>query len=453
MEVELRLGDCLDVMAEMPENSVDSVICDPPYGLSFMGKDWDDLGRKRALRGATSGLPSGPGTGRGTNPVAGRPAYDLSPSAQMAMQEWHYRWACEALRVAKSGAMLMAFGGTRTFHRLACAIEDAGWILRDTLMWVYAQGFPKSHDISKAIDKAAGAEREIVGEKRAGIHRNGRTDAEGGIFIGGPPEDLKRVNITAPATPAARAWNGWGTALKPAWEPIILAMKPLDGTFAQNAQKWGVAGLNIDGCRVPTDGRPKREVHALRGDIEYHPSSLAGRVDGSLGSSKAVGTTTVGRWPANLVHDGSDEVVGLFPDSACCQPHRLKSAPDAKYDGWGKSIHKRDRMVGYSGIGSAARFFYCAKASRRERTCGGTVECNHPTIKPLALMEYLCKLTRTPTGGVVLDPFMGSGTTGLACINMGRDFVGIEIDEDYFAIAEARIRHAQEQPAQLEMPV
>jgi hypothetical protein len=258
MDWQVITGDCLEVMPTLAADSVDTIITDPPYGLSFMGKDWDH------------GIP-GP------------------------------RFWVEALRVAKPGAMLLAFGGSRTFHRLAVAIEDAGWEIRDTIMYLYGSGFPKSHDISKAIDKAAGVEREVVGESTfAKLRKSSRRVADGGSPEGG--HDLHfggDAIITAPATPAAQEWSGYGTALKPAHEPIIVAMKPLDGTFAENAQRWGVAGMWIDGGRVGT------------GDDKE-----AGGCHGSIFGNSGKGTPvnySQGRWPANVIHDGSDEVLAGFP--------------------------------------------------------------------------------------------------------------------------------------------
>ena len=351
MSVKIHNGNCLDVMPTMEANSIDTIITDPPYGLKFMGKDWD------------FGVPG-------------------------------KRFWVEALRVAKPGAMLLAFGGTRTHHRLICAIEDAGWIIRDVIMWVYGSGFPKSHNISKAIDKASGAEREVTG-KRMSAYASHSVESGAGFR---PGEECKiEVPLTgSPATLAGQLWDGWGTALKPAYEPIIIAMKPLDGTFANNALKWGVAGLWIDGGRLP----PSRA----------YPQ---------------------GRFPANFIHDGSDEVTRL--------------------------------------LGHAAHFFYCAKASKRERNAGlegaeghkqgnrpnspdptgkfpdhdhrKTGGNNHPTVKPIALMRYLCRLSRMPTGGAVLDPFMGSGSTGCAAVPEGRDFIGIELDTHDCNIAQQRIAY------------
>ena len=257
-------GDCREVMQTLHPESVDSIVSDPPYGLSFMGKGWDH----------------------------GVPGVEF--------------WA-EVLRVAKPGAHLLAFGGTRTYHRLACAIEDAGWEIRDCVMWVYGSGFPKSHDVSKAIDKAAGAEREVVGVKENSFGRKpGGGDGWGEAIEGGKASDHV-FNITAPATDAARQWSGWGTALKPAWEPIIVARKPLCGTVAENVLTHGTGGINVDGCRVEAAGVPVFGTSGGRKFEQTHTQPDR--------RTKQIGTSDAGRWPANLIHDGSDEVVGLFPQS------------------------------------------------------------------------------------------------------------------------------------------
>ena len=375
-------GDCLEVMATLDAASVDAIVSDPPYGLSFMGKGWDH------------GVPGA--------------------------EFW-----TEALRVAKPGAHLLAFGGTRTYHRLACAIEDAGWEIRDCVMWVYGSGFPKSHDVSKAIDKAAGAEPIKTGKfKRASIQRNGTDETWDAGAFASHPEDTKQVEITEPATEAARQWSGWGTALKPAWEPIIVARKPLVGTVAENVLTHGTGGINVDGCRVGTTK-----------DVPASESTRSGYMKGWNGGHSAGDgfNPNVGRWPANLIHDGSEEVVGL--------------------------------------TGSAARFFYCAKASKADRAEGceglpqtikqsvahgdkrhGTLPYtnepremkprprgnHHPTVKPTDLMRYLCRLV-TPPGGVVLDPFTGSGSTGKGAVLEGFRFIGIEREAEYVEIAKARI--------------
>lgn len=381
------LGDCRDVLPTMEPDSIDAIITDPPYGLSFMGKNWDH------------GVPGA-----------------------------HF-WA-EALRVAKPGAHLLAFGGTRTYHRLTCAIEDAGWEIRDCLMWVYGSGFPKSKNL----------------------------DGD---------------------------WDGWGTALKPAWEPIILARKPLTGTVAANVQQHGTGALNIDGSRIP-GAKPDTTRGASGTRAMAGAKQAQGRIldDGR------------GRWPANLIHDGSDEVLAAFPEA----PGQLADASSSsssrktqntygamKRGNEASADSENDGTVGFkmkpgarrADAGSAARFFYCAKASKNDRddgcesldnailarSCqaqaeaarGNVVEMeagaynkarvrknNHPTVKPTELMRYLCRLV-TPPGGTVLDAFMGSGSTGKAAVLEGFLFVGIERDAEYIDIARARISAAEEE--------
>lgn len=361
---EIINADCLEYLRLfVPDNSVDSIVTDPPYGLSFMGKKWD---------------------------------YDV-PGVEI--------WA-ECLRVLKPGGHLLAFAGTRTQHRMVVRIEDAGFEIRDMIAWVYGSGFPKSLDVSKAIDKAAGAEREVLGtvdprgtfdgreRKSAAVNTNWR-GAEGRDDV----RDLSQKQITAPATDAARQWQGWGTALKPALEPITVARKPLVCTVAANVLEHGTGALNIDGCRVEASATdiaraavPQPAFNSPTGAI-YNMKTGEGRNGERFDMS-------AGRWPANLIHDGSDDVVAGFPDSN----------------------------------GSAARFFYAAKASKKDRGDGNT----HPTVKPTDLMAYLCRLV-TPPGGVVLDPFMGSGSTGKAAMREGFRFIGIERDSEYVEIAKGRI--------------
>jgi len=631
--IQLIRGDCLEVMATLEENSVDTIITDPPYGLEFMGKDWDH------------GVPGVP------------------------------FWTA-ALRVAKPGAMMLAFGGSRTHHRLMVAIEDAGWEIRDVIMYVYGSGFPKSHDIGKAIDKAVGAEREVVSSERKKAF--GYADRPWKHR-----EDANINTITAPATDAARLWDGYGTALKPAYEPIIIAMAPRDGTFANNALTWGVAGINVDAGRV---GRNEPEITTTRTADKFGRTHAGGKGwRGKPESQTLASPSPQGRWPANLIHDGSDEVTRLFPMSnggnarnkitengggwkqtskmknqfsigdsgsaarffKTCPPDRLcvlcdlpmtqrrgimneiqqedipcefassaerpssptessndsvaslalpvrqhasegklakssilapsvakssvamqettesialrnaklkaveKNALDARYAGslcascaiaiaqnlvvtlQGNALellpgldsiseHKRQILIqslalfaesqdntdiipttpslkllfgfvqnaiqSYTPTSKVVdgyapkRLCYHSKASRRERNagcegmeekvkdadyrqptgnalvdrihgCGKQATSHHPCVKPLSLMRYLAKLTRTPTSGVVLDPFMGSGTTGMAAVYEDRDFIGIELEPEYFDIATARIQHAtdeQKQPRQLD---
>ena len=389
MTAAIHNADCIEFMATMPDSCVDAVITDPPYGLSFMGKGWDH---------------SVPG-----------PAY----------------WS-EALRVSKPGAHLLCFGGTRTFHRMACAIEDAGWEIRDCIMWVYGSGFPKSLDVSKAIDKAAGAERDVVGTKlgKPGYSlapSKGQTVYGGGI--GGSGDPVRECEITAPATANAERWQGWGTALKPAWEPIIVARKPLDGTVASNVLEHGTGAMNIDACRVPTDDVVT--MHA-RGEKSCAESIHGWGTPRSTYQSDA---QKLGRFPANLVHDGSDEVVGLFPESKSSKQEQ-STITRREGSGWGMTL----TGTTYEDEGSAARFFYCAKASGADRGEGN----DHPTVKPRALMEWLVKLVTT-RDATVLDPFCGSGSTLVAAAGLGRGCIGIERDPHYCEIAERRLARAEDE--------
>ena len=388
-DIELICGDCLEVMRGMDSDSVDSIITDPPYALEFMGKGWDKV------------LPS--------------------------VDVWK---AC--LRVAKPGAILMAFGGTRTYHRLTCSIEDAGWEIRDCIMWVYGSGFPKSLNIGKAIDKLQGNEREeylapIVKPDSDcwGIPNN---NSDGSYKETSYNTNAQKVNILGGMrrhTKGTSEYEGYGTSLKPAYEPIVLAMKPLDGTFAENALKWGVSGLWIDGCRVEMEKTDKKGEGGRIGNRTTGTSIFMGKNAGSNQDD------SIGRWPANFIHDGSDEVVSMFPQGVVGGNRDKRGG--CKYF-MGKDSRNKP-APGPGDSGSAARFFYAAKASRAERGEGN----RHPTVKPLKLIEYLCKLTMPPDAGMVLDPFMGSGTTGIACKQLGRGFIGIEKEPEYFEIASKRI--------------
>lgn len=381
----LHLGDCIDSMKKMADASVDSIVTDPPYELGFMGKTWDASG--------------------------------IAYSVEM----WR-----EALRVLNPGGHLLAFSGSRTYHRMVCAIEDAGFEIRDQIMWVYGSGFPKSLDVSKAIDKAAGAEREVIGERKK-LQSYGEGVNE--VFGNGPDKGGIQ-QITAPATDAARQWQGWGTALKPAHEPIVVARKPLIGTVAANVLAHGTGAINVDGCRVGSEAIEKGR--AGRGECESN----------ALGK-KLMGTDVremqIGRWPANLIHDGSDEVAAAFPQA----PGQMATASTSDTQRAGQNVY--GQMVrGSNGSEprieldkSAARFFYCAKSSKSDRGEGNV----HPTVKPTALMRYLVRLV-TPPGGTVLDPFTGSGSTGKAAVLEGFRFVGCELSPEYLAIAEARITAA-----------
>jgi site-specific DNA-methyltransferase (adenine-specific) len=372
-------------MPTLDAESVDAIVTDPPYGLGFMGKAWDH------------GVPG--------------------------VEFW-----LEAFRVAKPGAHLVAFGGTRTFHRLTCAIEDAGWEIRDCLSWLYGSGFPKSADVSKMLDKAAGAERvALLVPTKPGNHPL----QAGPISLGA----TGMTDVSEPITAAARQWQGWGTALKPAWEPIILARKPFPSTVAANVQEHGVGGLNIDATRVP-----------YRGDYRS-PARTSGEVNsgGSFGTGVKkfddVNAEAKGRWPANVVLD-EDAAAMLDEQSGTLHTH---GGGFGEYAGGSMFGGGRVRAASQpTDSGGASRFFYCAKASRSERGADNT----HPTVKPLALMRWLVRLV-TPLGGIVLDPFTGSGSTGCAAVAEGFRFVGIEKEAEYAAIAAARI--ARYVPDQLDL--
>lgn len=431
MQYQLEHGDCLEVLRTLADSSVDAIITDPPYGLSFMGKKWD---------------------------------YDV-PGVKI--------WA-ECLRVLKPGGHLLAFAGTRTQHRMAVRIEDAGFEIRDMIAWVYGSGFPKSLDVSKAIDKAAGAEREVIGKTVRSANRAAAPDQSGGksYRLEGESE------ITRPATDEAKQWQGWGTALKPALEPITVARKPLVGTVAANVLGHGTGALNIDGCRVPAETMPQNTGNG--GMPRRHEDEQ--RDPGIVSQPHALG-----RWPANVIHDGSNEILAAFPvapgqmadASRSTKPRNSQHIYGALRRGRGDEASANTDNAGAVGFsmrpgmrrldtGSAARFFYCPKASRADRNEGteglpqrqGGMVSNtsgqhltrrddyeppqvgnhHPTVKPTDLMSYLCRLV-TPPGGLVLDPFMGSGSTGKACMREGFRFLGIEREAEYLAIARARIEH------------
>ena len=742
-------GDNLDITKDIPNNSISACLTDPPYGLGFMGKDWDTFKQENVNRPKTTkvvyktdykdGVPvkrKNPEVVTRDSGARRAGSYDLSRNPEF--QQWFTVWAKEMLRITKPGGFLLCFGGTRTYHRLACAIEDAGWEIRDCMMWLYGclsedteiltkkgwkplhkttkddkikvyditdniykwetpqrwnvyrvhkdtayrlksdttdqivsrehrclveregklvfkqawelskvervpvlpqdfypmgkgfrklllpllqwksksqafdkifskwprketsgqgakrglksslegrgdlfqkegklrqiqnkicqmsrrifrygsqrwlcngtppidrtvtkqtslenrgsssqrpqsrkqfaeqpsafqnkqspqitrvevsmiqysglmfcptvstgafvarrnskvfitgnSGFPKSHNISKAIDKSKG--QYVKGKVLPSSRTTGASDT-------GIATTFREKTAANPQTELAKLWDGYGTALKPAWEPIIVAMKPLDGTFAHNAEVHGVAGLNIEGGRIGTDNRPKREVHALREDVEYSGSSLCGRVDGSLASSKAVGSTNQGRWPANLILDEEagamlDEQTGTRKSGFMAAGTKRQMSDNPNKNTYGKFNPDTVQNSTYGDSGGASRFFYCAKTSRKERNmgCGGletqqtwasqskresnsfdvfesdgrpkTInKNNHPTVKPLALMKYLCTLLKMPSADqIILDPFLGSGTTGMACKELGINFIGIEKEREYCEIAVKRI--------------
>jgi site-specific DNA-methyltransferase (adenine-specific) len=425
-DAEIYQGNNLHILPELEDNSVDAIVCDPPYELGFMGKSWDSSG--------------------------------IAYSVEL--------WT-ECLRVLKPGGHLLAFGGTRTWHRLAVAIEDAGFEIRDNIAWLYGSGFPKSHNISKAIDKAAGLERELTNQgatkcpdypnKCSGHNETGKFSAT----IHALP--------TLPNSDEAKAWDGWGTALKPAHEPIVVARKPVEGTVAANVLTYGTGALNIDGTRVGTEtvgwnGTGRTNITATTG------ASFGGEPGGyNFGSGEP--RPVEGRWPANII---LDEYTAELLDEQTATLKGAKTYVRAT-DATGTTNINLPRTVGteqeaYGDSGGASRFFYVAKASKRDRNEGldelpeqiltgrdegqderqvpfktrsNVVKNIHPTVKPTALMQYLIRLV-TPEGGVVLDPFAGSGSTGKAAILENKRFIGIEVTADYLPIIEGRLQHAVE---------
>ena len=440
---EVINDDCLTVLKSWEASTIDSIIADPPYGISFMGKHWD---------------------------------YDVP-----GVEVWK-----ECLRVLKPGGHILVACGTRTQHRMAVNIEDAGFEIRDLIAWVYGSGFPKSLNVGKQIDKSFNVERtEVIGIKQG--HEEfadrgnkssvqsfkGTLGGNGGFSIPWmeDPEKIENYHKQfAPVTEQAKEFEGWGTALKPAMELWTLARKPFTGTVASNVLEWGTGGLNIDGCRVEFKNEADKKESVTKNQHANFNSHDGIRVPTKgiyHGDNRAPENynPVTGRFPANFIHDGSEEVVGLFPESSITG-NRIK-------------YHKRTPAVNtpftmgnpfceYTDRGSAARFFYCAKASKRERDAGlegfseklkltqmrsanGTGEKNfeggfndqimknnHPTVKPIALMRYLCRLI-TPKNGIVLDPFAGSGSTGCGAVLEGFNFIGIEREPEYAEIAKARI--------------
>lgn len=415
-------GDSKQILPTLAENSIDSIVCDPPYELGFMGKSWDSTGIANDI--------------------------DL--------------WK-EVLRVLKPGGHLLAFSGSRTYHRMVVAIEDAGFEIRDQIMWVYGSGFPKSHNISKGIDKAAGAEREVIGR-----NPNSRENATKDNTLYESGTVGKTDYITKAATAEAQQWQGWGTALKPAHEPIVLARKTFTGTVVNNILTYGVGGLNIDGARVGSETIVSR---GGRSDV-VTGDERKGKALGMYGAHEPLNTEHQGRWPANFIHDGSDEVVELFPDTAPSKAAPRKGTNPNPMD-WGNERLDGNIIKGHNDLGgSVARFFYCAKAGKRDRNEGldgfktrethrygagigegltpnapALDKNHHPTVKPIDLMRYLCRLI-TPPNGTILDPFLGSGSTGKAAMYEGFKFVGIELTQEYLPIAKARIEFAINQRGQ-----
>jgi site-specific DNA-methyltransferase (adenine-specific) len=439
-------GDNLALLATLPDNSIDAVVTDPPYGLGdppdalAMLRDWLETGHhdvksKRGFMGK---------------------AWDNFVPQPM---QWR-----EVYRVLKPGGHVLAFAGTRTQDLMSLGLRLAGFEIRDLVAWVYGSGFPKSLNVGKAIDATllhgGSGSRQIkeANESRPGEGRTRSSTTNNGIMGDSHGEKVTRDD---PATDAAKQWDGWGTALKPALEPITLARKPLEGTVAANVLKWHTGAINVDGCRVAHQSEADRASATPQGRVTAKAGALAGGTqhDGERDDFDRPDTSK-GRWPANLIHDGSDEVVGLFPETKSGGTPKVRSTARTAGHSWGFASGDTDEAV-TGNSGSAARFFYCAKVSPSERNAGlselpdkewkgdgaaipqrgerpfNPSKNNHPTVKPIALMRYLCRLI-TPPGGSVLDPWMGSGSTGVACKEEGFRFLGMEQDEGYYTIARAR---------------
>lgn len=415
-------ADCLDHLRTLPDDSIESCVTDPPYGLGAPPPIEDVL---RAWLAGEVYRPKGRG-------FMGK-AWDAFVPCPEVWREVH--------RVLRPGSHLLAFFGTRTFDVGVLAIRLAGFEIRDEIAWLYGSGFPKSLDVSKAIDKAAGAEREVVGSK---MGRPGYSLAEskgGNLYgggIGGTGDPRREAEITAPATPEAARWEGWGTALKPAHEPIVVARKPFRGTVAQNVLTHGTGAYNVGACRIGTEPRVnpsagnKAGGAALRMSVQGMPAGVEPR-------------PCEGRWPANVALDeGAAEMLdaqtGRLAGRGNKGPSRRVNAPHHVY-GMDTSEGDCGGRFTYDAGGGASRFFYVAKASKAERDAGPTAKNAHPTVKPVALMRWLVRLV-TPPGGTVLDPFAGSGTTGVAAALEGLGFLGVEREAEYAEIARARIAGA-----------
>lgn len=385
MSARVEHGDCLEVMAALIAEGVqvDSCVCDPPYHLTSIVKRFSKTSRADDTKTSDRSRKGADGYARLSTGFMGK-EWD---GGDVAFKPETWRLVYDLL---KPGGHLVAFSGTRTYHRMVCAIEDAGFEIRDQLAWMYGSGFPKSHDVSKGIDKAAGV--DFSAKPASGVGFMG-PDGPGGYNV-----TKNQLSREGESTEAAQQWEGWGTALKPAQEPIVLARKPLEGTVAANVLKHGTGAINIDGCRVGVDADD--DIHAknphTEGGFGHAGSTIYGDSEGapSYDPSK-------GRWPANIIHDGSDEVL--------------------------------DALARY---GNDGRFFYSAKADKNDR-----LGSKHPTVKPIDLMAYLCRLI-TPPGGIVLDPFAGSGTTGVGAMRGGFNAILIEREAESVADIRVRLDHA-----------
>lgn len=415
-KVQLFNGDSREVLKRLPDNSIDSVVTDPPYALVSIVKRFGSENAAPAKGNEAYQRASAGFMGR---------AWDTGETA-FAVEFW-----AEVMRVLKPGGHVVAASGTRTYHRLAVAIEDAGFEIRDTILWLYGSGFPKSHDVERAINKAAGV--EYIAKPASGV---GFMGADG---PGGYNPTINQLVQEGESTPEAAQWSGWGTALKPACEPWVLARKPLIGTVAANVLEHGTGAINVDGCRVGWDGPPPEIGTPGWGGPAKKLSAVPGQEAETV---ERTPPSPLGRWPANVIHDGSDEVVAGFPSTAPAKASNRGALADirgGKFNDAGGVIVGSATVRGVDDAGgSAARFFYSAKADKLDRAGS-----KHPTVKPVDLMQYLCRLI-TPPGGIVLDPFAGSGSTGEAAWREGFRCVLIEREEEYAEDIRQRLRLANQ---------
>lgn len=466
-DIQIIHGDCIEVMKTLPENSVDAVVTDPPYGWRFMGKAWDGADieervadrrtyhqnedRRAVLLGGHNSIAA----------EAGK--YNLSLTGNKAFQQWTEDWAREAFRVLKPGGHILVFCGPRTYHRMASGVEDAGFEIRDAANWIFGSGFPKSLNISKAIDKMNGADREVVSSRVTRKKVSPTLDPTSSMNKPGA-----RAEYSLPSSNDAKTWNGWGTALKPACEYIAIGRKPIEKglNIAQNVLKWGTGAMNIDGCRIGYASDTDKEIARINalGPVERFKTTKPIYEGGKQSGGFADTHNAQGRFPANVIHDGSDDVLEHFPEQKSgANPSRRGSPKFRTAYGEFQGQEECEAARGAE-EGSAARFFYCAKADKTDRNEGlddmpikrpdersssgmGTFEekgvqpqpNHHPTVKPTDLMRWLVRLV-TPPNGTVLDPFLGSGSTAKACVIERFKCIGIEQDAEYIEIAKRRVR-------------
>ena len=414
MEInKIYLGDNLELLRQLEPNTIHSCVSDFPYNLGFMGKKWDTISN---------------------------------------YQDWCYQRAVELFRVMKPGGICLIFGGTRTHHRLVCAFEDAGFQIKDEIQWIYSSGFPKSYNISKGFDKKAGVEREVIGEYIHPTAKNGDRTGNKSPYQAADCHLDGSYNITKSTSDLAKQWDGWGTSLKPAQEPIMVAQKPIEKNYCYNIEKYGVGGINIDDCRISYQNEKDLEILTKKCTFTGNAKTIGFGSDeslygkGDLTVEKANETVSIsGRFPANIIFDEEAGKV-LDAQSGTTKSGKVKENKEAyngeTNTGFLKGFSTMNNQHGDEG--GASRFFYCAKASTKERTENGQIENKHPTVKPISLIKYLVKLV-TPTEGICLDVCEGSGTHARAIQELNKEgfnfnYIGFENDEESYNTANNRLK-------------